>query len=198
VGTHHKIQASTHHKLGAWQFALKTKDNGQLDELSIHQITSTFSRATTVSPTWHKAWHSWAMINFEAIEYYKMLERDQIESEKSDRENQRNIRNLRNNAVKQHLQNAVKGFMKSIAMSPGKNLQDTLRLLTLFFQYPSDVCNPFMEGLDGLNVDLWLQVIPQIIARIHSNVSDISMPLQNLLTRIGKVISNLRFLFISK
>uniref|UniRef100_A0A6B2KZN8 non-specific serine/threonine protein kinase n=1 Tax=Arcella intermedia TaxID=1963864 RepID=A0A6B2KZN8_9EUKA len=43
-----------------------------------------------------------------------------------------------------------------------------------------------MEGVEDLNVDLWLQVIPQIIARIHSNVSEISKPLQHLLSRIGK------------
>jgi len=161
-----------------------TKDGGQLLENSLEQISSYFLKATELSRSWHKAWHSWAIINFEAIEHYKQMESEVNPLNKSNAGDRTSKTKQR--IIKQHLQNAAKGFVKSIALSPGKNLQDTLRLLTLFFQYPTEVSYQFMEGLDTLNVDLWLQVIPQIIARIQSNLDEISKPLQNLLTRIGQ------------
>ncbi len=58
------------------------------------------------------------------------------------------------------------------------NLQDILRLLTLWFSHGSapDVEQALQEGFALLPIDTWLVVIPQIIARIHTNNPQVRGP----------------------
>ena len=65
---------------------------------------------------------------------------------------------------------ALKGFVRSIALSKGNSLQDSLRLLTLLFDYGhhTDMYEALIEGLKTIEIDNWLQVIPQLIARIDT------------------------------
>ena len=54
---------------------------------------------------------------------------------------------------------AVKGFFHSIALSNGSSLQDTLRLLTLWFEYgQSEVYDALVDGIKTTQIDNWLQV----------------------------------------
>jgi phosphatidylinositol kinase/protein kinase (PI-3 family) len=55
---------------------------------------------------------------------------------------------------------AVTGFVRSIALSEGNSLQDTLRLLTLWFDYGQvqDVYDALVEGIKTIHIDNWLQV----------------------------------------
>lgn len=55
---------------------------------------------------------------------------------------------------------AVEGFFKSIALSHGNSLQDTLRLLTLWFDYGQlpKVSEAIVEGIRTLEIGTWLQV----------------------------------------
>lgn len=92
------------------------------------------------------------------------------------------------------------GFIRSIALAPSENLQDTLRLLTLWFTYGfkreietaikevrSVRCEAFTyvaQGFDIINIDTWLAVIPQITARIN-------IPLRNVRNAIIQLLSNL-------
>lgn len=78
---------------------------------------------------------------------------------------------------------ALKGFFNSITLSTQSSLQDTLRLLTLWFGYGGhpDVArtiaagapplavafSPSQPGVRTVNMETWLSVIPQLIARIH-------------------------------
>jgi FKBP12-rapamycin complex-associated protein len=90
--------------------------------------------------------------------------------------------------IRAHLVPAVQGFVRSIALSAGANLQDTLRLLTLWFNYGADkqVELALIDGFNTLPIDTWLQVIPQLIARIHSPISAVRRLLHQLLIRVGK------------
>ena len=56
------------------------------------------------------------------------------------------------------------GFFRSIALSSGNSLQDTLRLLTLWFKYGYDgnVDQAMTQGFGDVSIDTWLQVIPQV------------------------------------
>lgn len=67
--------------------------------------------------------------------------------------------------IAQHLTPAIKGFFRSIALSSAQSLQDTLRLLTLWFKYgdQKEVNNALLEGFSTVTIDTWLQVIPQVI-----------------------------------
>jgi FKBP12-rapamycin complex-associated protein len=55
---------------------------------------------------------------------------------------------------------AVEGFFRSIALSHGSSLQDTLRLLTLWFDYGQwpEVYDAIVEGIRTIEIDTWLQV----------------------------------------
>lgn len=83
---------------------------------------------------------------------------------------------------------AVEGFLRSIALSPGNSLQDTLRLLTLWFTYgyQHGVSQAISQGMTTVNVDVWLEVIPQIIARIQTPRMAIQQLIVRLLHDIGR------------
>ncbi|RKP33692.1 kinase-like domain-containing protein [Dimargaris cristalligena] len=83
---------------------------------------------------------------------------------------------------------AVTGFLKSIALSTGSTLQDTLRLLALMFTYgyQPEVCEALSRDLHGVPTETWLQVIPQLIARIHVPTNSIRNLLEHILAVLGK------------
>lgn len=69
---------------------------------------------------------------------------------------------------------AVEGFFRSIALSHGSSLQDTLRLLTLWFDYGqcNEVYEAIVEGIRTIDIDTWLQVrvlniMKAIIVQVH-------------------------------
>jgi len=150
--------------LGQWQKEL----NDTLSSNIIPQILGSFKQATKYADSWYKAWHAWALSNFEVISHYQKQGRP------------RNI--------EAHLVPAVHGFFRSIALAPGKSLQDTLRLLTLWFKYGDRkmVEEALVEGFNTVSIDTWLQVIPQLIARIHSPVPSVARMIHDLLTDVGR------------
>ena len=83
---------------------------------------------------------------------------------------------------------ALKGFVRSITLSKGNSLQDTLRLLTLLFDYghQSDMYEALHEGIRTIEIDNWLQVIPQLIARIDTPRPLVSRLIHQLLADLGK------------
>ena len=67
-------------------------------------------------------------------------------------------------------------------------LQDILRLLTLWFNHgaTAEVQMALKKGFSLVNINTWLVVLPQIIARIHSNNHAVRELIQSLLVRIGQ------------
>jgi len=55
-------------------------------------------------------------------------------------------------------------FFRSISLRNEEALQDTLRLLTLWFKYGSydEVSHAMGNGFTTVEVDTWLEVIPQV------------------------------------
>ena len=105
-----------------------------------------FSAATENDTTCYKAWHSWASMNFETVLYYKHRATDKLNSAH----------------ITQFTVPAVDGFFRSIALSRDSSLQDTLRLLTLWFDYGQwpEVYDAIVEGIRTVDIDTWLQVRP--------------------------------------
>ncbi|UJR25716.1 hypothetical protein I4U23_007067 [Adineta vaga] len=84
---------------------------------------------------------------------------------------------------------AVKGLLKSIVLSKAKHcLQDTLRLLTLWFEYGQyrEVHEALVEGIRTVPVEVWLQVLPQLIARIDSPRPLVHQLIRHLLIDVGR------------
>eukprot|EP01125_Pyxidicula_operculata_P010120 TRINITY_DN3337_c0_g1_i2.p1 TRINITY_DN3337_c0_g1~~TRINITY_DN3337_c0_g1_i2.p1 ORF type:complete len:2473 (-),score=614.63 TRINITY_DN3337_c0_g1_i2:487-6948(-) len=184
-----KLQARIALKLGYWQM---NDDMRDLNEESIERISRCFRVATQCDPEWHRGWHAWAIINVAAVEFYSEKERDNKSDPKliSPKVRRRTVNSkLKSNEKKrmmEHLSFAVDGLMNSVSFSPGKNLQDILKLLTLLFRYPGEVYSQVLSKLEQISVDIWLQVIPQIIARVGSSVYVTNL-LHPILVRLGRV-----------
>lgn len=164
-----KLIARCYLRLGEWQKA-------QQDELTteaIPEILASLHSATVYDNEWYKAWHAWALTNFEVISYF----------EKTSENNKLPTKDLIDYVVP-----SISGFFRSIALSKSNSLQDTLRLITLWFKYGynNDVNSALRDGFNGVSIDTWLQVIPQLIARIYSNHSHVRTLLQQLLSDVGK------------
>ena len=112
----------------------------------------------------YKGWHAWAVMNFETCLFYRQQQQQQ-------QPGQPETKTVLSPAmISTYAVPALKGFVKSISLSKGSSLQDTLRFLTLLFDYghQSDMYEALHEGVRTIEVDNWLQVIPQLIARIDT------------------------------
>lgn len=125
-----------------------------MHQRNIDDILYSFQLATRHDPKWYKAWHTWALANFEVIGYMESLAN----------ENRLGGTTGVNNNLAAHVVQAVDGFFRSIALHNEDVLQDTLRLLTLWFKYGAhdDVSHAMASGFSAVEVDTWLEVIPQV------------------------------------
>ncbi|AOW06792.1 armadillo-type protein [Yarrowia lipolytica] len=154
-------------KQGEWQISLQD----DWKEKNPDSILGSFLLATHFDAKWYKAWHNWALANFQVVSL-RYSEKEELALED----------------VSQYVVPAIKGFFHSISLSNGSSLQDTLRLLTLWFRYGhvSDASQALYDGFQMLSIDTWLDVIPQLISQIHQRSQVVSKALQGLLIELGK------------
>ncbi|KAL2916207.1 phosphatidylinositol kinase-related protein kinase tor1 [Polyrhizophydium stewartii] len=154
-------------KLGDWQIALREG----LSESIIPDILRSYLAATQCDRDWYKAWHAWAYANFEVLSFFEGTQ--EIVPE---------------HLVATHAVAAVQGIFRSITLSKSSSLQDTLRLLTVWFKYgyQQDVNVAISEGFATVTIETWLQVIPQLIARITAPSESIQRLVHWLLFKISK------------
>ncbi|KAL8097331.1 hypothetical protein AgCh_030462 [Apium graveolens] len=156
-------------KLGTWQWVLSPS----LDDGSIKEILSAFKNATHCAKKWAKAWHTWALFNTSVMSHYTSKGLPKVSG--------------------QFVVAAVTGYFHSIAYAANDkgvddSLQDILRLLTLWFNHGArpEVQLAMQNGFTHVNINTWLVVLPQIIARIHSNNHALRESIQSLLVQIGE------------
>ncbi|XP_014254034.1 serine/threonine-protein kinase mTOR [Cimex lectularius] len=166
-----RLLARCYMKLGSWQEQLQG-----INEQSIPAILQCYMSAKQHDDTWYKAWHAWAYMNFQTVLFYKNQQMQHLNEEQKAQH------------VSQFTVPAVEGFFKSIALSHGSSLQDTLRLLTLWFDYGQwpQVYEAIVEGIRTIEINTWLQVIPQLIARIDTVRTFVGRLVHRLLIDIGK------------
>ncbi|TPX35002.1 hypothetical protein SmJEL517_g02512 [Synchytrium microbalum] len=162
-----RLLARCYNKLGEWQLSLQE----EMTDDNIPEILRSYRAATQCDKDWYKAWHAWALANFEVLSHYE-----------------RSNETIPPEQLVAHAVPSVQGFFRSIALSKGNSLQDTLRLLTLWFKYgyQPDVNKAIGEGFNNVSVDTWLQVIPQLIARIHTPSPHVRQLIHQLLSDVGK------------
>ncbi|PIL29553.1 hypothetical protein GSI_08361 [Ganoderma sinense ZZ0214-1] len=146
------------------------------DRRNIKNILQSYYLATHYDASWYKAWHTWALANFEVVGF--LVENEQYNK----------ISDVPDNDLTAHIVSAVNGFFRSISLRNENALQGTLRLLTLWFKYGAheDVSYAMSNGFTDVEVDTWLEVIPQIIACIQTPSNNIRRTINNLLTEVGK------------
>lgn len=165
-----RLVARSYLKQGEWQSELTSSWTPEV----IKEIIDSYQMATEFAPNWSKAWHSWALCNFEAINHLE--ERDDAFTEHRDQ------------LLLQYILAAIKGFFRSVALRSDNPLQDSLRILTLWFKFAAEerVTLAVSEGASMVSVDTWLEVVPQLIARIQTPVAGVRVMVNTLLTDVGR------------
>lgn len=158
-------------KQGDWQVKLH---NGDWQSEHVADVLSSYHAATRYHESWYKAWHAWALANFEVVTSLTSGDREATD--------------VPSYIVTEHVVPAIKGFFKSIALSSTSSLQDTLRLLTLWFAHGNhqEVTHAVTQGISLVSIDTWLEVIPQLIARINQPNRLVKEGIHNLLVDIGR------------
>lgn len=191
-----RLLARCYMKLGLWQNRLQG-----ITEQSIKGILESYEKATKYDSNWYKAWHSWAYMNFKVVQSQKQQILD-VEmcalnsaaaiiggSGVSISSNATTTRYQKEKVmISQYAVPAVESFFRSINLSKENSLQDTLRLLTLWFEYGQypEVYDALVDGMRIIEINTWLQVIPQLIARIDTPRNLVGQLIHQLLIDIGK------------
>ncbi|KAJ4073163.1 phosphatidylinositol kinase- protein kinase tor1, partial [Fusarium oxysporum] len=92
------LLAKCYLRQGEWLIALD-KDGWQYTQ--VQDILTSYSQATKYNPRWYKAWHAWALANFEIVQTLTAG-------------NEGHLPRTDHNMVIDHVVPAVKGFFKSI------------------------------------------------------------------------------------
>ncbi|KAJ5232571.1 hypothetical protein N7468_005527 [Penicillium chermesinum] len=169
-----KLLSKSYLRLGEWQTALQ---RGDWRPEYVREVLSAYSAATQYNRDSYKAWHSWALANFEVVTTI---------ANQASREG--NPAPVPAHIVTEHVIPALRGFLRSIALSSTSSLQDTLRLLTLWFTHGADheVNTVVTEGFTTVNIDTWLAVTPQLIARINQPNVRVRGSVHRLLAEVGR------------
>eukprot|EP01127_Copromyxa_protea_P022122 TRINITY_DN7809_c0_g1_i1.p1 TRINITY_DN7809_c0_g1~~TRINITY_DN7809_c0_g1_i1.p1 ORF type:complete len:2505 (+),score=361.67 TRINITY_DN7809_c0_g1_i1:42-7556(+) len=157
-------KARCYSRLALWKLQ-HCEDKGSFDEKEIPAMIDHCKLAIEHNKDWQKAWHIWATIHYKVLSNYSKHQ---------------------DHRLFLHLLPAINGFIRSISLAKSENVQDTLGLLTLWFNfgYKKEIDKAVREGFEDINVDTWLPVIPQIIARLH--MRNIKAGIDQLLNMILK------------
>ncbi|KAH7108058.1 FAT domain-containing protein [Auriculariales sp. MPI-PUGE-AT-0066] len=139
------------------------------------EVLRSISSATSLDPTWWKAWHMWALANIETLGSVEALADYHLDD-------------IDGGILASRAVLAVQGLVKAITLAKKSTLQDVLRLLTQLFKFGGHqtVSDAVYKGFRKLPVDTWLEVIPQIIARLSAPNQLIRSNIHFALKEIGR------------
>ncbi|KAL7500860.1 hypothetical protein ACHAWT_010361 [Skeletonema menzelii] len=165
-------------RFGDWKLALNPPGS-DLPESLARDVLVSYKRATDVAISDnYRAFHSWALINFRLAEQINDKDRGLSSSKSSP-------------MIQHHVIAAVKGFVRAISVGTKRwsasVQQDLLNLLSCLFKYGDldEVSRTIKEGLESIEIEAWLGVLPQLLARIHIKSPSVRSVLHPLLVRLG-------------
>eukprot|EP00471_Norrisiella_sphaerica_P000306 CAMPEP_0184486668 /NCGR_PEP_ID=MMETSP0113_2-20130426/8143_1 /TAXON_ID=91329 /ORGANISM="Norrisiella sphaerica, Strain BC52" /LENGTH=1615 /DNA_ID=CAMNT_0026868649 /DNA_START=27 /DNA_END=4875 /DNA_ORIENTATION=+ len=189
-----RLQSRCHLKRGNWELELfeMSRDNFDLEEdtripleaksllmpstrdeksyaATVQRVIESYQSATRCDPRNQRAWQAWALMNYQVIMRYQKRDRSDL--------------------ALHRVVPAIQGFFTSIQLQrKGQRLQDILRLLHLWFEHGSrpHVQRVLVHRFESISIDVWLDVIPQLIARIQTSDAANRKLVHDLLVRIGK------------
>lgn len=136
---------------------------------NIKDILQSYYLATHYDSSWYKAWHTWALANFEVVAFLEDKQYHKMNDGKPGQELAAHIVSSVNGeflftALECIYSSRYVGFFRSISLRSENALQDTLRLLTLWFKFGdhTDVSHAMSSGFTDIEIDTWLEVIPQV------------------------------------
>ena len=157
------------------------------NEESLDIINRNFILATKYNNKSFKFWHAYAMFNYKFyISLIKCKNSLELEADCN------NIKYDFNNCEITYAINAVNGFKNSLCIggkNKNKTFQDLLRLIDIFFTSGSinnELLSLISICFNEIEVDAFLNVIPQLLCRFNINKSNVLSVLILLLIKIGK------------
>jgi FKBP12-rapamycin complex-associated protein len=159
-------------KLGQWLTESLTDDSPK----GYDRVLELFRESLHFNNKVPKTWHLFALTN-----YKRVL---QLTSNKSPVEENRS-------ALQGFVMDAVRGFIQSISLGGPEfteTLQDTLKLLELWFKFGSDssVRAAVGESFSKIDLTCWLNVVPQLIAKLDMNNFVVLTHVLELLLYVGE------------
>ena len=157
------------------------------DEDNLTLINNNLMMATKYNNKSFKLWHSYAMFNYKF--YISLLKCKNILELNIDNNN---INYNFNDCEIEFAINAVNGFKNSLCIggkNKNKTFQDLLRLLDIFFNSGSknkELLSLINSCFNEIEIDAFLNVIPQLLCRFNINENNILSILILLLIKIGK------------
>ena len=110
------------HRLGQWQESL----HGITDP-TVPVILQCYEEATVYDSNWYKAWHAWAVMNFEACLFYRHRNNEILQQQQPGTNEIVKTGILSPQMISKYAVPALKGFVRSITLSKGNSLQGKLR-----------------------------------------------------------------------
>lgn len=161
-----RMTAKCWRKLGEWKlraYQQQHSRNGEdskatvwwgTETLTPKSVLDTALAATSYDKNWYRAWHSWAMVNLE-------FSKETSASSPTTPASTPHLGGKSRSTCNPFIVTALQGFIKSVAYSPqGSSVQDSLRLLTLWFRHSTypEVNAAVGDGVVHLPLDSWLCV----------------------------------------
>uniref|UniRef100_A0A5K3EUT4 Serine/threonine-protein kinase TOR n=5 Tax=Mesocestoides corti TaxID=53468 RepID=A0A5K3EUT4_MESCO len=185
--------------------------------ISTHNfVIQCYRTATEHTPGNRLAWQAWAMANYDLftrlgvekaqIEQKETMIRQMMSPEVGDL-NATDVgnssscstlkqsltalgqrRTILQRSIEQLAAPSVRGYINSISISPEANLQDSLRLINLLFQFGhvSEIRDIIREGLSKIRLQNWLVVLQQLLARIDTPHEHVANIIVDLLVAVGR------------
>uniref|UniRef100_M4B9E7 non-specific serine/threonine protein kinase n=1 Tax=Hyaloperonospora arabidopsidis (strain Emoy2) TaxID=559515 RepID=M4B9E7_HYAAE len=176
-----ELLVKCHLKMAEWQLAIHDQ---QIEHVPVESVLSSLRLCTELDPRNYKAWHAWALMNFQVVEHSTHSQHISANATAS--------AVTASASVAPYIAPAIEGFFRSVALGRSRwaaNVQqDILRVLTLWFAHGhrTDVHGALEKGFRSVSIETWLIVIPQLIARIHTPSLRIQNQLYRLLVAVGK------------
>ncbi|KAJ1882095.1 phosphatidylinositol kinase- protein kinase tor1 [Coemansia sp. RSA 486] len=174
----HRLLARFYFRRGEWLRNVQQSVTLAEESHAKARISSSVSyrAATILDEMSYKAWHQLAVWHYSETQKYGTEHADVSED-----------------IVESHVVPAVHGFFRAIQLSMGfTTLQDMLRLLTVWFNYAQHkrVVETVQTELNSISLQMWIQVIPQILARAHIQHESTVELIKRILVEVGKLHPN--------
>ena len=156
----------------------------ELKEDDSEIINKYFDLSTKNNNASYKLWHNYAMFNYKYYNFiHPFTKNDKFETRKK----------LIHDIEISFAINAVNGFKNSLLIggkNKNKTFQDLLRLIDIFFTIGDksvNLLNLISESFDNIDIDAFLNVLPQLLCRFDLNNIKILEVLFHILIKIGLV-----------
>ncbi|KAF1783413.1 Serine/threonine-protein kinase TOR [Phytophthora cactorum] len=169
-----ELLVKCHLKMAEWQLAVHDQ---QIENVPVESVLSSLRLCTELEPRSYKAWHAWALMNFQVVEHSTHSQHISANATAS--------AVAASASVAPYIAPAIEGFFRSVALGRSRwaaNVQqDILRVLTLWFAHGhrTDVHAALEKGFRSVSIETWLIVIPQLIAPPHALIYPLSVALKS-------------------